>query len=44
VLSGAIAMPETIPVIDIRDYLAGRSGALQTTAFRARQTLTDVGF
>jgi len=37
-------MPETIPVIDVADYLAGRSGALEATASRVREALTTVGF
>jgi isopenicillin N synthase-like dioxygenase len=44
VLSGMIAMPQTIPVIDVRDYLAGRAGALEATAARVRDALTTVGF
>ena len=37
-------MSETIPVIDIADYLAGPTGALETTASRVREALTTVGF
>jgi isopenicillin N synthase-like dioxygenase len=37
-------MPETIPVIDIADYLAGRSGALAATAAQVHDALTTVGF
>jgi isopenicillin N synthase-like dioxygenase len=44
VLLGAAAMPETIPVIDVADYLARRPGALQETASRVREALTEVGF
>ena len=43
-LWGVIAMPQTIPVIDVRDYLAGRAGALESTAERVREALTTVGF
>ena len=43
-LSSVIAMPQTIPVIDIADYLAGRVKALATTAARVRDALTTVGF
>src|SRR5215831_1461890 len=39
-----IAMLQTIPVIDIADYLAGRAGALEATAARVRDALTTVGF
>ena len=31
-------------VIDIADYLAGRPGALQTTARQVCDALADVGF
>ena len=37
-------MSETIPVIDIAGYLAGRAGALEATASRVREALTTVGF
>src|SRR5215469_4620687 len=37
-------MLETIPVIDVADFLAGQSGALEATAFRLREALTEVGF
>src|SRR4051794_22173219 len=37
-------MAETIPVIDIADYLAGRPGALEATARRFHDALTTVGF
>ena len=37
-------MTNTIPVIDVADYLAGRAGALQETAKRVREALTTVGF
>ena len=37
-------MSETIPVINLADFLAGRSGALEATAFRLREALTEVGF
>ena len=43
-LWGVIAMSQTIPVIDIADYLAGRARALKTTAARVRDALTTVGF
>jgi isopenicillin N synthase-like dioxygenase len=37
-------MTNTIPVIDISDYLAGQLGALQATARRVHDALTNVGF
>ena len=37
-------MPDAIPVIDVADYLAGRSGALQATARQLHDALTTVGF
>ena len=37
-------MPETIPVIDVADYLAGHAGALEAIAARVRDALTTVGF
>ncbi|MGA9012499.1 MAG: 2-oxoglutarate and iron-dependent oxygenase domain-containing protein, partial [Acetobacteraceae bacterium] len=37
-------MPDAIPVIDVADYLAGRPGALQTTARQVCDALTNVGF
>ena len=37
-------MTDTIPVIDVTDFLAGRSGALQATAHALRDALTTVGF
>jgi len=37
-------MTDTIPVIDIGDYLTGRRGALQATARRVHDALTTVGF
>ncbi|MBV8506140.1 MAG: isopenicillin N synthase family oxygenase [Alphaproteobacteria bacterium] len=37
-------MPETIPVVDVSDYLAGTPGALGTTAAQVREALTTVGF
>jgi isopenicillin N synthase-like dioxygenase len=37
-------MSETIPVIDVADYLAGSPGALQATASQVRNALTTVGF
>jgi isopenicillin N synthase-like dioxygenase len=37
-------MSETIPVIDVADYLARRSGALEATASQVRKALTTVGF
>ena len=37
-------MTDTIPVIDIGDYLAGRPGALQATARQVHDALTTVGF
>jgi isopenicillin N synthase-like dioxygenase len=37
-------MLETIPVVDVTDYLAGRSGALTSTAAQVREALTTVGF
>ena len=43
-LSTVIAMPQTIPVIDVRDYLAGQAGALEATAARVRDALTTIGF
>src|SRR5215469_8144365 len=39
-----IAMLQTIPVIDIADYLAGRAGVLEATAARVRDALTTMGF
>src|SRR5499427_3908046 len=39
-----IAMLQTIPVIDISDYLAGRAGALEAAAARVRDALTTAGF
>jgi isopenicillin N synthase-like dioxygenase len=35
---------DTIPVIDVADYLAGRPGALQTTARQVHDALTTIGF
>ena len=37
-------MPQCIPVIDVRDYLAGRAGALESSAEQVREALTTVGF
>ena len=37
-------MSETIPIIDMRDYLAGREGALAAAARRVHDALTTVGF
>src|SRR5579872_7277752 len=37
-------MPDAIPVIDVADHLAGRSGALETLARRLHDALTTVGF
>jgi isopenicillin N synthase-like dioxygenase len=37
-------MAETIPVIDVEDYLAGTPGALEATAAKVREALTTVGF
>jgi len=37
-------MSEQIPVIDIADYFAGRSGALASAARQVRDALTTVGF
>jgi isopenicillin N synthase-like dioxygenase len=37
-------MTDTIPVIDISDYLTGRRGTLQATARRVHDALTTVGF
>ena len=37
-------MPETIPVIDIADYLTGRAGTLDLLAAQVREALTAVGF
>ena len=37
-------MTDTIPVIDIGDYLTGRPGALQATARQVHDALTTVGF
>ncbi len=37
-------MTDTIPVIDIGDYLTGRLGALQATARQVHDALTTVGF
>ena len=37
-------MSETIPVIDIAGYLAGRASALAVTASHLREALTTVGF
>jgi len=37
-------MSETIPVIDIADYAAGRPGALATTARQVHDALTTIGF
>ncbi len=37
-------MSETIPVIDVADYLAGRPGALQATARQIYDALTTIGF
>ena len=36
--------PETIPVIDISDYLAGRPGALAAAARQVHDALTTIGF
>jgi isopenicillin N synthase-like dioxygenase len=37
-------MTDTIPVIDIGDYLTGRPGALRATARQVHDALTTVGF
>src|SRR5690349_1634844 len=37
-------MTDTIPVIDVAEYLAGRPGALQATARALHDALTKVGF
>jgi isopenicillin N synthase-like dioxygenase len=37
-------MPETIPVIDIADYLVGRPGTQAAIASQVRDALTTVGF
>lgn len=37
-------MTDTIPVIDIADYLTGRPGAFQATARQVHDALTTVGF
>ena len=37
-------MTEAIPVIDLSDFLAQRSGALQATARQIHDALTTVGF
>jgi isopenicillin N synthase-like dioxygenase len=37
-------MPETIPVINIADYLTRRAGALDAVAVQVREALTTVGF
>src|SRR5262245_18776929 len=37
-------MPETIPVINIADYLIRRAGALDAVAVQVREALTTVGF
>jgi isopenicillin N synthase-like dioxygenase len=37
-------MPQIIPIIDVRDYLAGQAGALETTSAQVRDALTTVGF
>ena len=37
-------MSETIPVIDVADFMAGRSGALEATASQVRGALTTIGF
>jgi isopenicillin N synthase-like dioxygenase len=37
-------MTHAIPVIDVADYLAGRPGALQSTARQVHDALTTVGF
>jgi isopenicillin N synthase-like dioxygenase len=37
-------MTEAIPVIEVADYLAGRSGALAAAARQVREALTTVGF
>jgi isopenicillin N synthase-like dioxygenase len=37
-------MPETIPVINIADYLTSRAGALDAVAGQVREALTTVGF
>jgi isopenicillin N synthase-like dioxygenase len=37
-------MTDTIPVIDIGDYLTGRPGALQATARQVHDALTTTGF
>src|SRR5437762_2458072 len=37
-------MSETIPVIDIADYVAGRPGALAATARQVHDALTTIGF
>jgi isopenicillin N synthase-like dioxygenase len=37
-------MTETIPVIDVADYLAGRRGAVQAVARQVHDALTTVGF
>lgn len=37
-------MPDTIPVINVADFLAGRPGALDALAARVGEALTSVGF
>ena len=37
-------MADAIPIIDIRDYLAGRPGALAAAAREVHDALTTVGF
>src|SRR4051795_6932657 len=37
-------MSETIPVIDIADYVAGRPGALAAAARQVHDALTTIGF
>ena len=39
-----LAMTNSIPVIDVADYVAGRPGALQDTARQIHDALTTVGF
>jgi hypothetical protein len=37
-------MSETIPIIDVADYLAGRPGTLEAIAAQVHDALTTVGF
>jgi isopenicillin N synthase-like dioxygenase len=37
-------MSQTLPIIDVRDYLSGKPGALAATAGAVREALTQVGF